>query len=405
MTTRVTFICSSKKQCDELLAQTPGMWGVEFTAHIGSARTLLAVLQKEWADVVLLDFPVADEQALEQIEAATLQVSGTPVLLVSPDQSMSFLKSAMRAGVRDILPAPVTVDTVQRAVDYVQESKSISSRFPGAGSMVLAFVPVKGGAGATFLATNLAEALAEQHKRVLVIDLNLYFGDAALYVANRQPSASVVDMALQARRLDATLLASSVLRTQGDVHILPAPDLPGQLDAVTPDALEAIILLARMEYDFVMLDMSRALNPMAVKALDLADRIYMATQLSLPAIQGLKRLAMVFQGLGYAGKLSVVVNRLDKGGAIRLEELERAANLAAKRTLPNSEAAVAASVNQGVPLIRLTPRDPVARALQEWAQELSPVMVKPAKRWFKALTHQSGMALLESMTLSRSNTS
>ncbi|UUZ68159.1 hypothetical protein LP416_28335 [Polaromonas sp. P2-4] len=141
-----------------------------------------------------------------------------------------------------------------------------------------------------------------------------------------------------------------------------------------------------MEYDFVMLDMSRTLDPLTVKALDLADRIYMTLQLSLPAIQGVKRLATVFHGLGYANKLSVVVNRFDKGGVIRLEELERAANVSVKRTLPNSEAAVAASVNQGVPLIQLAPRDPVARALQEWAQELSPVMVKPAKSWFQVLT-------------------
>ena len=387
MTTRVTFICSNKMVRDELLAQAPGMRGVEFKALVGSARTLLSVIQNERADVVLLDFPVADEQALEQIEAATLQAPSTPVLLVSPDQSLAFLKSAMRAGVRDILPTPITVGTVRRAVDYVQESKSITSRFPGAGCMVLAFVPVKGGSGATFLTTNLAETLAELHKRVLVIDLNLYFGDAALYITtDRKPTASVVDMALQAGRLDAMLLESSVLRTQGNVHILPAPELPGQLDAVTPDALDAIILQARMEYDFVMLDMSRTLDPMAVKALDLADRIYMTLQLSLPAIQGVKRLATVFHGLGYANKLSVVVNRFDKGGVIRLEELERAANVSVKRTLPNSEAAVAASVNQGVPLIQLAPRDPVARVLQEWAQELSPVMVKPAKSWFQVLT-------------------
>lgn len=389
MTIRVTFICSNKMVRDELLAQASGMPGVELKAHIGSARsTLLAVLQKEGPDVVLLDFPVADVHALEQVEAATLKAPSTPLLLVSPDQSLAFLKSAMRAGVRDILPTPITRATVQRAVDYVLESKTITSRFPGSGSMVLAFLPVKGGSGATFLATNLAEALAGQHKRVLVIDLNLYFGDAALYITtDRKPSASVVDMALQASRLDTMLLESSVLRSQGNVHILPAPELPGQLDAVTPDALDAIILQARMEYDFVMLDMSRALEPVAVKALDLADRIYMTLQLSLPAIQGVKRLVTVFHGLGYAGsKLSVVVNRFDKGGEIGLEELERAANVSVKRTLPNSEVAVAASVNQGVPLIRLAPRDPVARALQQWAQELSPVTEKPAKRWFTTLT-------------------
>ncbi|MGY8904549.1 MAG: AAA family ATPase [Burkholderiales bacterium] len=386
MTTRVTFICSTKAIRDDLLTQALDMSGVELSTHIGSARALLTILLKERPDVVLLDFPHADEQALEQIEAATLQASGTPVVLVSPDTSLKLLKRAMRAGVRDILPTPITAGTLQRAVDYVKESKSISTRFSGGGGTVLAFMPVKGGSGATFLATNLAETLAVQNKRVLVVDLNLYFGDAALYVTDRIATAHVVDMALQSHRLDATLLAASVLRTQGNVHILPAPDLPNQIDAVTPDALEAIVSLARMEYDFVLLDMSRTLDRLAVKALDLSDRIYMTLQLSLPTIQAVKRLTAVFSGLGYpSSKLSVVVNRFYKGGAFRQEELDRATNMLAKRIVPNSYVAVTESINQGIPMIQLAPRDPVTRALQEWAQELAPVSVKPAKNWFSAL--------------------
>lgn len=387
MTIRVTFICSSTQVRDQLAGQTSGMRNVKVTAHVGSARTLLAVLQKERPDVVLLDLPVADEQALVQVEAATLQAPGTPVVLVSPDVSLEFLKRAMRAGVRDILPAPISAATVQRAVDYVESSKSISSQFKGAASMLLAFVPVKGGSGTTFLATNLAETLASQGKRVLLIDLNLYFGDAALYVTDSKPASSVVDLALQAHRLDAVLLESSVMRTQGGVHILPAPHLPDKLDAVTADALEAIVAQARMQYDFIILDMGRHLDHMAVKALDLADRIYMTLQLTLPAIQGANRLALVFRGLGYGGaKLATVVNRYKKGGGIGLDELERATQVKAVVTVPNSYVSLTASVNQGVPLIRLEPKDPVTRALQQWAGELSPVAQKPARSWFQSLT-------------------
>lgn len=387
MTTRVTFICGNKELRDDLLAKVTGIPDVELTTHVGSARMLLTILQKERPDVVLLDFSADPTQPLEQIEAATLQVSGIPVVLVSTDLSLEFLRRAMRAGVRDVLPQPVTEDTIKKAVDYVRESRSITSRFPMVGGVVLAFVPVKSGSGATFFATNLAETLAADSKRVLVIDLNFYFGDASLYLTDRKVGASVVDMALQAQRLDATLLETSVLKTQGNVHVLPAPELPGQINAVTPAALEAIIALARLEYDFVMLDMSRALDPVAVKALDMADHIYMMLQLSLPAAQAAKRLGAVFHELGYAaGKLGVVVNRFSKGGAVGLQELERVAKVPVRRTLPNSYAAVAASMNQGVPLIRLAPRDPVTRALQEWARELSPIKVKPARHWLTALT-------------------
>lgn len=382
MTTRVTLICSSKDVRDRLQVEMAGVRGVELQAHIGSARTLLSVLQKERPDVVVLDLPQASDDDLPLIEAATAQAPGTPVVLVSPDQSVEFLRRAMRAGVRDILPSPMGEHIVQRAVDYVAESKSVSSRFPGASCVVMSFLSAKGGAGATFLATNLAEALAARGKRVLLMDLNLYFGDAVLFVTERKPTASIVDMALRADRLDAALLESSVLVTPGNVHMLSAPDLPERLDAVTPQVLDAIVLQARMAYDFVILDVGRSLTPLTVKALDLSERIYLTLQLSLPAIQAVKRLATVFKGLGYAGgKYSAVVNRLERSTPIKLEELERVAGVAVRHTVPCSAAAVAASVNEGIPLIRSAPRDAVARVLQDWAEELSPVVVKPGRNW------------------------
>ncbi|MGH8847074.1 MAG: AAA family ATPase, partial [Polaromonas sp.] len=183
------------------------------------------------------------------------------------------------------------------------------------------------------------------------------------------------------------LLESSVLNARENLHVLAAPALPYQTEEVTPETLQNIIALARCEYDFVILDLGRTMDPATVKALDLAERIYLVLQLSLPAIQDVKRMATVFQGLGYSqDKLDVVVNRHEKQGLIRLDEVERATRTKVARTIPASDEAVMASINQGAPLPLLSARDPVSRALQEWAHDLSPVAVKPGRSWFASLT-------------------
>ncbi len=387
MTLKATLICSSAQERDALVAKLASVRAGEINVHVGNARTLLAVMQKERPDVVLLDFPVSDEHAFEQIEAATLRVPGVLVVLVSPDPSMELLKRAMRAGVRDILPAPMSPATVQRAVDYLHESQSISSRFTDNEGGLLAFLPAKGGAGCTFLASNLGYTLAAGGKRVLLVDLNLHFGDMATYVTDRKPVSSIVDLARQSHRLDEALLESSVLNARENLHVLAAPALPYQTEEVTPETLQNIIVLARSEYDYVILDLGRTMDPTTVKALDMAERIYLVLQLSLPAIQDAKRMATVFQGLGYAqDKLDVVVNRHEKQGLIRLDELERATRTKVARTMPASDEAVMASINQGTPLPLLSARDAVSRALQEWAHDLSPVAVKPGRSWFATLT-------------------
>jgi pilus assembly protein CpaE len=387
MNLKASLICSSAQEREALLATLVTPVGVEINVHVGDARRLLAVMQKDRPDVVLLDFPTSDNDTFELVEAATLRAPGVMVLLVSPDPSIDLLKRAMQAGVRHVLPAPLNQTAVQSAVDYLHKTASLSSRLADNEGELLAFLNAKGGSGSTFLASNLGFALAATGKKVLLMDLNLFFGDLVANVTDHQPGSSVLDIARQAELLDAALLASSVLAARENLYVLAAPQLPYRIDALTPAVLQKVLELALSQYDFVILDVGRTLDPTSIKALDLASRIYLILQLSLPAIQNVKRIETVFEGLGYGqGKLNVVVNRYEKNGAIGLDELERATQTKVARTVPASYEAVMASINQGVPLPMLAPKDPVTHALQTWANDLSPVTIKPKKHWFSALT-------------------
>lgn len=387
MNLKASLICSSAEEREALLATLVTPPGVEIHVHVGDARRLLSVMQKDRPNVVLLDFPASDNGAFEQIEAATLRVPGVMVLLVSPDPSIDLLKRAMQAGVRHILPSPLNKGSVLIALDYLRESESLSLRVLDNGGELLAFLNATGGSGSTFLASNLGYALAAAGKKVLLVDLNLFFGDLVTNVTDRRPGTSILDIARQGETLDAALLASSVLTARDNLHVLAAPLLPYRIDALTPVVLQKILELALVQYDFVILDVGRTLDPTSIKAFDMATRIYLILQLALPAIQNVKRIETVFDGLGYAqGKLNVVVNRYEKGGGIGLEALERATQTKVARTVPASYEAVMASINQGVPLPMLFPRDHVTHVLQAWANDLSPVTLKPKRSWLAALT-------------------
>lgn len=388
MTNKVSLILETTEARDALLQGVKPLRDATINAYVGGARHLQAVMQKDPPDVVILELQTPDERAFEQIEAAAMRMPGVMVLLVSPDSGMSTLKRAMRAGVRDVLPGPLDAQTVKVAIDYLNDARSINSRLVENEGTLYAFMPAKGGCGCTFLITNLAYLLHKAGKRVLIIDLNLYFGDAATYLTSRTSEASVVDLARQSRRMDASLLEASVLKVRDNLHVLTAPDLPYQLEEVTPDTLAAVIGLARSEYDFVLLDVGRTMDPATVKALDLSERIHLVVSQSLPALKDAKRIAKVFEGLGYSNdKVQLVLNRYTKSSPVPIGEVENATRLKVTRLIPASDDAVITSINQGVPLAKLAVRDPVARALNDWAQELSPVTVKAGKQsWFATLT-------------------
>jgi pilus assembly protein CpaE len=386
MTLKVSAICATEETLREVNTTEPVPTDAVFKALMGSAQTLSSVLRRNQPDVVLLEFPHSDETAMQQIEAALVKSPGTHMVLVSPNQTVELLTRAMRAGVREVLPAPMTRATVQLAIKHAQGHALVSHEGERSSGEVIALIAAKGGAGATFLSANLAYALSKLEKRVAVIDLNLYFGDLIMFLGSYKVASSLFDLARQTQRLDSALLDSSMIKISDFLHVLPASDTPEHANDVSTEGIEKIIELASNNYDFVILDLCSTLDSVTVKALDMADHIYLTMQPSLPSLNAAKRILSFFHGLGYGeDKLSIIVNRYEKGSEISLGDVEKATLSKIYRTIQNSYVAVSSSVNQGIPLLELNPRDPVARSLQEWANELAPSPEKPKKSWFQEL--------------------
>lgn len=394
MTLKTVTLCAPGKTLDDLRVMVSGLPGLTFTAHRGAVDGLADVLRSDQPDLIFLDFPVHGESEIKQLEAVLLGKPEAWLVLLSPDRSADFLMQAMRSGVREVLPVPLDMAQVQQAVKRVQTHLASTARGRERdrerAGRVLAMIPSKGGAGATFLATNLAYALSKHGKRVAVLDLNMYFGDAAIYLGDGAVLSNVVELASKSRQMDATLLESSMIKVSDSLYVLTAPESPEHVSDVSVADIQKIIELARASYDFVVLDIGYSLDPLTIKALDIADTIYLVLQLNLPFVRAAKRMVRVFRELGYASeKLHIVVNRDEKGGDISLQDVEKTCLLKIAQTIPNSHSAVSASINQGRPLVTLMPRDPVAEALQAWAEKLDPVPQKKTGGWFSGLRSKS----------------
>src|SRR5262245_11229016 len=159
---------------------------LEVIGGVGNVEGLSSFINGSMPDVVVIDSVSA--RSLQAIEALALRRPGLNAIVISRDPSPEFLLEAMRSGVREVVPASSPPEVLQAALGRVRQMRGLTSKPQD--SKVYAFLSCKGGSGATFLASNLAYALAaEQGKRVALIDLNLQFGDAALYVCDhRAPS-------------------------------------------------------------------------------------------------------------------------------------------------------------------------------------------------------------------------
>lgn len=336
----------------------------------GGKSRMRAVAEQEQPDLMLVDGMCCDPNELVQVEYVTTHHPKIAVILLCATQSPEFLINSMRAGVREVLPSPVSEEALQAAVSRIA-AKFISTKTKGTGK-ILAFMPCKGGSGATFIATNLGYQLAET-KSVLLMDLNLQFGDALSFVHDGEPASTLADVAHDISRLDASFLAASTVKISANYSILAAPEDLTKAMEIKPEHIDAILGLAVTQYDFVLLDMSRTLDTLAIKALDRAYRIFPVLQAGLPGIRHASKLLAVFKSLGYpADKIEMIVNRFEKGGAISLDDIQRSLGTADVRTVPNSYKEVNASINQGDPIADMAHSNTVTKSLAEFALSLGP---------------------------------
>jgi pilus assembly protein CpaE len=148
--------------------------------------------------------------------------------------------------------------------------------------------------------------------------------------------------------------------------VLAAADDPSHAINLKPEQMDSLLRVARQHYDYIVLDVGRQIDAISLRALDNADAIYPILQLALPDIRDGRRLLDIFRSLGYpADNTRLIVNRYEKGGKLRLQDLQSALGAEVLHTVPNDYMAVTDSVNQGVPVLQLSRSSAVARSLAE----------------------------------------
>lgn len=341
-----------------------------FVGYSGTLQGQSGLPAQGGFDVLVLDCVENGEAELGALGRLQPLYPGLQTVLVAPPTNPELLLQALRLGVREVVSPELDRSEFQAALRRVGQAQQGGTTTP---ARIIAFVSCKGGSGSTFIATNLGYSLAAQEKkRVLLIDLNLQFGDAALFVSDKQPSSTLADVCREIERVDAAFLQSCLVEVLPNYGVLAAPSDPTQSVEIRPSHIEAILRIAKAHWDYIILDAGRTLDPVSIRALDLADYVMPVLQLTLPFIRDGKRLLDLLRSLDYpAEKIRPLVNRFEKSPELTIADLERTLGTKVFATIPNHYASVASSVNHGVPILERARSSPVTKALASLAHEFA----------------------------------
>jgi pilus assembly protein CpaE len=277
------------------------------------------------------------------------------LVATGPQLSPDLLLEAMRAGISEYLPKPVTPEALRTGVYRVMRKLGWTpSGGPQQTGRLYALFSPKGGSGCTTVATNLAIVLHRlTGKKTLLLDLDLELGDTGLLLGV-EPRFSLLDVVRNFHRMDAGLLASFVERHESGVHLLSAPDYLDRPEPPADDQIRTILHFVKQQYTHVVVDTCNSLTPGALAALAEADRILVVTNLDLPSLRNLQRcLPMLERTVGKAARerVRIVVNRFSGDDVISLSDVHRTLGMKVYRTLSNDYAAVSRSINGGKPVV------------------------------------------------------
>lgn len=332
-------------------------------------------IANEVPEVVILDVSDGKHHEFELAERFNAQYKNMAFMMMSEDSSSELLLKAIRSGFSEVITLPLSEEKLSQALQRYQTKQFSSASHH---SKVFSVISCKGGSGATFIATNLGYILSALFdKKVLLIDINQYFGDASMFVSDKKPSMTLADVCNQMHRLDFAFLESCLITVRPNYKILAAAENPDSAVDIKPEHLDTIIRMARNNYDYIILDVGRQIDALTVKGLDLSDTIYTVMQLVLPYIRDARNLLNVFKSLGYSqSKLKMIVNRYDKASKIKLSDLSGAIAVNNLITVPNEYVAVTDSVNQGVSVYHLFKNNAVSKALIEIAENITKTQIK-----------------------------
>ena len=347
------------------------MSGVEFSQRAVPLADLYPSADLLQApDVLLLEVDTGDGRDLDALERITRRhFPGVPVLVTGAETALPVVRRLMRLGVADFLPQPLSPDELKGALEHAARTRRDSASPPTRGK-VLAFLKAGGGVGATTLATQAAVALASRRKAdragVCLLDLDIQFGAAALYL-DLDDRIGLADLLDDPQRLDGELLRSVMAQHRSGLDLLAAPREVVGLDAVTPELLDTCLILARAEYETVIMDLPGAWTPWTYRALQSCDLAILVTQLGVAGIRQARRQldAMAANGLGKVA-VRVAVNRFETGWRrhVGIKEAERALGRPIDYLIANDYRVVSEAINQGVALADIRRRSKASQAIR-----------------------------------------
>lgn len=356
---------------------------VEYIKIVGEADSLeetLKKLEEKHADVILIGSNVSGN-GYKVSEKVNLEYPEVAVVIIEENFKKDTIHKALFSGVKDVLVYPFTpvqlVDSIYRSHELLKkksilhrENTSKVKKQSHLGNVITVF-STKGGVGKTFTSINLAVALQkESGKRVVLVDLDLDFGNAAL-VLNIVPKFTISDVVDDIKNIDQDLIESYLILHESGIRILPANAKPQITEFISAEHIQIILRTLQKSFDYIIVDMPARFYEPVNPAFVIADNLFMVTTPEISTIRNVKSALITLNDLNYPkSKIKVILNRYDSKGLIKTKDVETTLNQNIYGSISFDYKTAISSLNEGITVVEKNIKNGMGKEFMNLAKKV-----------------------------------
>jgi pilus assembly protein CpaE len=374
MATRILVVDDNMMTLD-LVSRSLSRVGYDVTTA-ESGSDALAIVDDVNPDLIILDVMMPEMDGYQVCRSLRDKSNTTqlPILMLTALDSLEEKIRGFEAGADDYMTKPFQPAELQARVRVLlrrmARATGETTRLTG---KVIAVFSLRGGAGVSTVAVNLAAGLAQiWDTQTGLMDLSLIAGQSALMLnlSLRHTWADLVE--IPEEDIDNELLNDLLLPHASGVQVLAAPRYPEQSELLTNAKVAYVIHMLSQRFHYVVLDLPHDFHEITLSGLDSADQILTVMAPELSSVLAMDTTLEVFDSLEYSpDKIKIALNQTVGRGGLTLEDIEGALKRSIDLVIPHDADTFVSAINLGVPPVFGASNTRAAALLEDYAFHLS----------------------------------
>lgn len=342
---------------------------IKIISDIRGGTAALDRIENISPELVIMTFDEHDTDVLNIAERIYLGRPQCIIIFLVDHMNTDILQKAMSVGVRNVTIFPENgydfsewLKTIYNN-EKTRNKSMVETRSISWMSKVVTVFGAKGGIGKTTIAVNLATKLAENNKKVALLDFDIEFGEVSVYL-NLDVKDTLSELIMEKSDFDIDTIRSYMNVHSSGVHVLCAPKSPEYSEGINANQIEKLMNTLRTYYDYVIIDTPASFNDITLTAIEGSVMVVFVTGFDISILRNSKLSMNLLEGLQQKEKIRVIVNR-DVEGYITAKDVERILGKNIWCRIPSDYNTAVSALNKGIPIVIGAPKTRISVALDE----------------------------------------